>query len=110
MRNAMKQSKDSLKFWYYKNFKGGRTLTFQGRTYQYVYEEYNLSVQNERAVEIPIAREYVSQYQPDQVLEIGNVLAHYYPISHHVLDKYEVAPGVINEDIVGYAPGRKFDL
>jgi hypothetical protein len=45
-----------------------------------------------------------------QVLEVGNVLAHYYPIRHDVVDKYEQASGVINADIINYKPKVRYDL
>ncbi|MBH0181568.1 MAG: hypothetical protein HP490_07820 [Nitrospira sp.] len=38
------------------------------------------------------------------------MLAHYVPIHHDVVDKYEVAPGVINQDIVEFAPTERYDL
>lgn len=45
-----------------------------------------------------------------RVLEVGNVLAHYFPVAHDRVDKYERAPGVINEDVVDYRPGKAYDL
>lgn len=110
MRGMLHDVRDALKFRYYRTFKGRRVLRFQGAQYPYLYRRYNLTVQNERAVELPIAWAAVSQCAPDQVLEIGNVLAHYFPIQHQVLDKYEVAPGVINADVVDFQPGRQYDL
>jgi SAM-dependent methyltransferase len=102
--------KVSLLFAGYRLFKPGRTLSFEGKTYPYLYRRYNLTCQNERAVEIPIFQEIVGKYPSDQVLEVGNVLAHYMPVHHTVVDKYEKAPGVLNQDVVDYQPGRTFDL
>jgi SAM-dependent methyltransferase len=110
VRNALHEVKVTLKYRYYRAFKGGRVLNFQGAKYPYLYRRYNLTVQNERAVELPIAWAAASRCAPDRVLEIGNVLAHYYPIKHQVLDKYEVAPGVINADVVDFQPGKQYDL
>ena len=47
-----------------------------------------------------------------QILEIGNVLNHYYSNSGRwvVLDKFEKAHDVINEDVVEYEPKDKLDL
>jgi hypothetical protein len=64
----------------------------------------------ERCVEVPIARSYLGAIQsPDRVLEIGNVLSHYAPARHVIVDKYEKGPGVINQDILEFATGP-FDL
>lgn len=109
-RDVFHSLKVSLKHQYYSAFKGGRVLTFQGVEYPYVYHRYNLTAQNERAIELPIVWNAVSRVAPDRILEIGNVLAHYFPIQHQVLDKYEVAPGVLNADVVDFHPGREYDL
>ena len=82
---------------------------FLGERRPYFYHRYNVTWANERCVEVPVARAYLQQAQGD-VLEVGNVLAHYFPLRHTVLDKFERAPGVVNEDIVNYAPGKKFGL
>lgn len=44
------------------------------------------------------------------MLEVGNVLSHYFPIHHDIVDKYEVCPGVINQDIADFLPQEKYDL
>ena len=44
-----------------------------------------------------------------EILEIGNVLSYYFSFPHTVVDKYEKSPGVLNEDVVDYVPGRTFD-
>jgi hypothetical protein len=49
-------------------------------------------------------------HQVARILEVGNVLSHYFTIHHDVVDKYEVAPGVINQDIVGFIPTERYDL
>ena len=76
---------------YYNTLKGRRTFTFQGKAYKYLFRRYNTTYANERAVEIPIAMEVVRGHPEERVLEVGNVLAHYYPHHHDVLDKYGVA-------------------
>jgi hypothetical protein len=110
VRKPLHEVKVSLLYIGYRTFKPRRKITFSGQTFPYLYRRYNLTCQNERAVEIPIFQAIVKQYPPEQVLEIGNVLSHYMPVKHTVLDKYEVAPGVLNEDVVSYHPGRTFDL
>jgi len=83
-------------------------FTFQGETYSYFHHPYNTA--GERTVEVPIAKKLLDEYAGRRVLEVGNVLSHYYPVSHDVVDKYEVADGVINEDIIDFKPQRKYDL
>jgi hypothetical protein len=48
----------------------------------------------------------VNKYVGRNVLEVGNVLSHYFPVHHDVLDKYEKAKGVINEDVVEFSPAK----
>lgn len=109
MRKSLREAKVSAQTSYYRLFKR-RTLEFQHRTYDYFYNSYNPTFTNERVVEIPIAWDEVKRYAPDRVLEVGNVLAHYYNIQHQVVDKYEQAPGVLNADVVDFHPGRLYDL
>lgn len=86
------------------------TFTFQDRRYSYFRHMYNRAFQNERTVEIPIALEVISRVKGKRVLEVGNVLRHYRRgLSHDVLDKYENAPHVINEDVISYRPASKYD-
>ena len=87
-----------------------KTFQFDGQEYEYLYHPYNRTWKNERGVEIPIFRELLFKHEGKRVLEVGNVLSHYFPIHHEVVDKYEVAPGVINRDIVEFVPQDKFDL
>ena len=87
-----------------------RTFIFDRRQYEYLYHFYNKTWKNERGVEVPIFQEILLRHQGKRILEIGNVLAHYFQIDHDVVDKYEVALGVINQDIVEYVPTQKYDL
>jgi len=86
------------------------SFSFNDATYCYWIHLYNSTWANERAVEVPIFQKILATARTKKVLEIGNVLSHYQPIEHAVLDKYEVAPGVINQDLVNFSPKRKFDL
>lgn len=70
----------------------------------------NNAVQSERVIEISFARGYLLKKQYDRVLEIGNVLSHYFNIYHTIVDKYEKAPGVINVDVLDFHPDIKYDL
>jgi hypothetical protein len=101
---------NSLALFYYKTFKSLYKFNFQGKKYGYLYIRYNRTWRNERAVEIPITWEVVKRFQGKNILEFGNVLSHYFPVSHEVVDKYEKAPGVINQDIVDFRTERRYDL
>lgn len=87
-----------------------KTFHFNKKSYEYLYHFYNKTWTNERGVEIPIFRDIILNNQSKKILEIGNVLPHYYSISHDVLDKYEVGSGVINQDIISFEPTSKYDL
>src|SRR5262249_6856265 len=65
---------------------------------------------NERAVEIPIVHGLLLRHPHARILELGNVLAHYFPVEHDRLDKYERAEGVINEDVVNFDTPTRYDL
>ncbi len=64
----------------------------------------------ERALEIALAKRALDQYDPADVLEVGNVLGFAGTRGHTVVDKYEAGAGVVNEDIMTYDPGRTFRL
>jgi hypothetical protein len=79
---------------------------FSGKKYS--YEVHPFILDNERAVEVALARKFLDG-QAGRVLEVGNVLNNFIQFPHDVVDKYERAPGVINEDIIAYAPVKKYD-
>lgn len=87
-----------------------RKFKFQNKTYNYFVHSYNSTWRNERAVEIPIMWELVRKNKRASILEIGNVLSHYFAVNHDIVDKYENGPRVINVDIEKYKPGKKYDL
>jgi hypothetical protein len=80
-----------------------RTFDFEGTSLHY-----NNTASTERCIEIPIALHFTRPGQ--HVLEVGNVLNHYVPFPHDVVDKYEVADGVLNCDVVDYRTEKKYDL
>lgn len=94
----------------YKIFKSGKKFTFQGKSYPYFYHRYGYTWLAERAIEIPIVWGLVSQYSHQKILEVGNVLSHYFDVNHDIVDKYEKGHGVINQDIVNFRPDKKYDL
>lgn len=105
----MRQVKDWLELGYYKLFKSWSTFSFQHRNYKYFYEKYNQTWRNERTVEIPIVWHILKSSKGD-IVELGNVLSHYFNINHEVVDKYEKAEGVLNVDVIELAGSKKYDL
>lgn len=89
-----------------------KTFTFLGKILEYSTSEYNLTYSNERTIEVPIIWDYVQEYKKleKNILEIGNVLSHYYVVNHDIVDKDENAPGVINQDVIDYKTDKKYDL
>ena len=83
---------------------------FDDRSLELFYHNYNMTWANERSVEIPIIRDFLNNYQSEDVLEIGNVLSHYGAVNHTILDKFETGNGIINEDILDYISSDKFEL
>ena len=88
----------------------GRAFTLDGERYAYFLHLYNLTWSNERAVEVPVAWRLVQAAARRRVLEVGNVLSHYFPVTHTVIDKFERAPGVVNADAAEYDTAQRFDL
>jgi len=83
---------------------------FNGLEYRYFYGVYNFTWENERQVELSIIKRECDIAKGKRILEVGNVLSHYFSIKHDILDKYEVADGVINEDVVSFKSKRGYDL
>jgi SAM-dependent methyltransferase len=102
--------KAASSYWYCRAFHTGRSFDFQGRRYRYLYRRYNSTWRNERAVEVPVVWDVVKEYAGRRVLEVGNVLAHYFDVTHDRVDKYERGSGVLNEDIVDFRPRERYDL
>ena len=85
-------------------------FTYDNKEFRYFIHWYNHTWDNSRAIEIPIFLDLYRKSQGKRVLEVGNVLSHYIPITHTVLDKYEKAKDVINEDIIDYKPEKEYDV
>jgi len=96
-------------FIYAKRFRN-RHFAFNGSEYNYYRALYNTTFLNERTVEIPIIVDYIEKFKEKRILEIGNVISHYFKFSYDILDKYEKQEGVINVDIVDFVPEYKYDL
>lgn len=87
-----------------------RTFVFQGREYHYLHHPHNATWTNERAVELSIVRRAIEEAGNARILEVGNVLGHYLPRGHDVVDKYEPGAGVLNVDILEFRPEQRYDL
>jgi len=91
-------------------FRYERFFTYRNERYAYFYHPYNFTWDNERAVEIPIVMRRLKSFKGEKILEVGNVLSHYYPVEWDVLDKFEKRTGVIKQDVVSFLPSGKYDL
>jgi len=89
-------------------FYAPKYFVFHGKKYRYFFHP--VVWRCERVVEIPVILEIVKSYSGKSLLEVGNVLSNYLPVNHTILDKYEIASGVINEDCVSFAPSERYDL
>ena len=90
--------------------KPSHIFRFQGRPLVCFEHPYNGTLNNERAVEVPIVMKYVDRHRGQSILEVGNVLSHYFDFPHDIVDKYEQADGVRNEDVLEFSPRKKYDL
>ncbi len=87
-----------------------RRFEFLGTRHAYFLHGYNLTWCNERAVEIPIVWAAVSARRGGRVLEVGNVLSHYFATGHEILDKFERGPSIRQEDVASFRSPRRYDL
>ncbi|MBI5970620.1 MAG: methyltransferase domain-containing protein [Deltaproteobacteria bacterium] len=99
----------SVVYFYFTVFKKGR-FAFDNRQYDYFYHRYCTTWKNERAIEVPIVMAEVEKRSGKRILEVGNVLSHYFNFPHDVIDKYEKGAGVKNVDVVEFKPPGKYDL
>ena len=84
---------------------------YQGKKLPYFRHKKSLTWINERAIEIPIIMDYIHNSSAKTILEVGAVLPHYYPaLQKEVIDKFEIGPGISNEDVVTFTPHKKYDL
>lgn len=97
-------------YWFNGISRSFSVFAFQGHNYHYFIHRYNNTWLNERIVEIPIIWQLVQKYHSEEVLEVGNVLSHYFSVNHDIVDKYETARGVINQDAVFFKPEKRYRL
>lgn len=86
------------------------SFLYQGKTYEYFCHMHASTWRSERAIEIPIIWRKVQESNGKETLEVGNVLSNYFSVSHDVVDKYEKAYGVINEDAETFYRRKLYDL
>jgi hypothetical protein len=101
--------KTSYEYNYFLLIKSRQPFVFQQHKYKYFYHRYNYSWKNERTVEVPIVWNAVKNCE-GSILEVGNVLSHYFDFPHDIVDKYEKAEGVQNVDVTEIGPSKKYDL
>jgi len=94
----------------YKKFGKSFKFKFNNKTYKYFYHDYNFTWRSERAIEIPIILQEIIKNKNKRILEVGNVLGHYFDFKHHIVDKFEQGENIINEDIINYKNSEKYDL
>jgi hypothetical protein len=90
-----------------------RQFTFNGQRFGYLSHSSHKTWLTERAVELPLAEAAIcGASASSRVLEVGNVLTQYFgdicPPIYRVADKYEVAPGVEDIDVLDLT--GQFDL
>lgn len=93
------------------NYKRKSHFVLSDQSHKYFSHNYNLTFLNERSVELPIFFDFLKKKRNEHnILEIGNVINHYQPFPHTVIDKYEVDDAdVLNIDILDYESNEKFD-
>jgi len=85
------------------------SFEYEGRRYGYKFHPYGATIRGERIVEVPIALEELKANAGRRILEVGNVLSHYVPCDHVVVDKYEQSDRCLNVDIMDFYPPHRFD-
>lgn len=88
----------------------GGEFALGGESYALLRRRHGLTWVTERAVEVPVAGRLLERHSGERILEVGNVLSHYMPVGHEVVDKYERAPGVRNVDVLDLPPEPDHDL
>jgi len=95
---------------YIASYIGEKSFDFNNIKYEYFYHKYNHTWSNERSIEIPIIMREINSNPSKEILEIGNVLSHYFSFKHDIIDKYEKSENVINEDASIFKFKKKYDL
>lgn len=76
------------------------TFRYNGHEFPMFDHPYNATLTNERAVEIPVALDFIAQQEGERGLEVGNVLSNYRcDRLRTVVDRYDFASGVMRCDV-----------
>lgn len=86
------------------------SFTLDGETYVCVHHRHNATWLNERAVELSVAKRALDDADCGRVLEVGDVLGHYFRCDHEVVDKYERGRRVIPIDVLDFRPRERYHL
>ncbi len=91
-----------------KNRLGQEQFLMGNVAFPYFLHAYNRTWTNERAVEI---QHFLSSIDASRILEVGNVLSHYFDLDHTVVDMNEHCRfrAVIGSDITTFNSDRRFD-
>ena len=87
---------------------GEKIFLYKSSRLKYYRHYYNRTWLNERCLELAIGLNFIKEIDYSDVLEVGNVLSHYVPVKHDVVDKYEKSTNVKNIDVVDYHPNKKY--
>ena len=112
-KGLIKSLNKLIKSFYYIYISGyivKKPFAFNNRKYYYLYHRYGYTLDSERAVEVPVVIKEIKANAGKHILEVGNVLSHYYNAHWDIIDKFEKGKGVINMDIIDFKPSSKYDL
>jgi SAM-dependent methyltransferase len=107
--NSEKTGEPTMKEW---------KTTFYFNKKEFHYNRIKFNNPTERAVEIPIAFNFLAEIEkPASILEVGNVLSNYENhlsetlgiTSRRIVDKFEVDVDVDNEDLMNLPSEKKYD-
>jgi hypothetical protein len=90
-------------------------FVFAGESHRYLFHHHNTTWRNERTIEVPLAARALERHSGERTLEVGNVLNNYLDQRHlsagrEIIDKYELAPGVRNVDVLEHDPAEPYGL
>jgi len=85
-----------------------QTFKYNNKEFNYAAHPYNATWRNERAVEVPIMLDFLTEHHGKRLLEVGNVSTYYRQISHDVVDKYENNDHGLNIDIMDFQPEQRY--
>lgn len=78
--------------------------------FKYFINHYNKTYNNERTIEVSLAKYFFEVSRNKQIIELGNVSKHYFQKTHRVIDKYEKSKGVENIDFLELKVNKKYDF